>query len=219
MYRMSAAAGWYEDPNNELRQRWWDGHAWTRDTRDLPLPAAQPSEPDLRVPLPGESVHEYMDRLIAESHGMLDPVALAHAYFHRWEVDPSWPKPPFRSYGSAVWISDRLLEELELQGLPQSLLGRESVFLPVVPPPMPAQELADLNNLVVGLARSAMVRAKNEGAATTKVRTGLKLPTDWVAHYRELFVDESANILLNAMMQNAMLQNPFAGERKPWKSW
>lgn len=33
----SAPAGWYLDPDEAPLQRYWDGSAWTEDTRDEPL--------------------------------------------------------------------------------------------------------------------------------------------------------------------------------------
>jgi hypothetical protein len=31
-------AGWYVDPTNPIIERWWDGHAWTQHSRELPRP-------------------------------------------------------------------------------------------------------------------------------------------------------------------------------------
>lgn len=36
------AAGWFPDPQDTARLRWWDGHAWSEATRVLPREAPDP---------------------------------------------------------------------------------------------------------------------------------------------------------------------------------
>lgn len=35
----SPAPGWYPDPTGSPQTRWWDGSAWTEQTRPLPPPS------------------------------------------------------------------------------------------------------------------------------------------------------------------------------------
>jgi hypothetical protein len=74
-----------------------------------------------------------------------------------------------------------------------------------------------LNNRVVVLARQRMERAKRAGAPTTRVRPGLRVPDDWLTHYQNVY-DSQHPWAISAMMQHAMIGNPLARERKPWKS-
>jgi membrane protein YdbS with pleckstrin-like domain len=39
-------SGWYEDPDREGQQRWWDGAVWTDHRRSLPEPPAAPPKAD-----------------------------------------------------------------------------------------------------------------------------------------------------------------------------
>ncbi|PZE64006.1 DUF2510 domain-containing protein [Curtobacterium sp. MCBD17_021] len=44
------AAGWFPDPRDTARLRWWDGHAWGETTRALPRVAPEPALQALAVP-------------------------------------------------------------------------------------------------------------------------------------------------------------------------
>ncbi|MFB9749515.1 DUF2510 domain-containing protein, partial [Leifsonia shinshuensis] len=44
-------AGWYTDPGDTQRVRWWDGAAWTGHVRPHPGAAAQPVQPPVQ-PMP-----------------------------------------------------------------------------------------------------------------------------------------------------------------------
>lgn len=74
-----------------------------------------------------------------------------------------------------------------------------------------------LNNRVMALVRASITRAKAEGVPTVRARRGLRLPEDWHHHYNVVY---HANLewAIAAIMQNALLANQPAGERKPWKS-
>lgn len=51
------AAGWFPDPQDASRLRWWDGHAWGAATRVLPS-AQEPVMPIVIAPVgPSFSVH------------------------------------------------------------------------------------------------------------------------------------------------------------------
>lgn len=51
------AAGWFPDPQDASRLRWWDGHAWGASTRVLPS-APEPVMPIVVAPVgPSFSVH------------------------------------------------------------------------------------------------------------------------------------------------------------------
>lgn len=49
-------AGWYPDPENNARSRWWDGTAWTASVSE-PQPPAPPLEPFVQASLPGPQTH------------------------------------------------------------------------------------------------------------------------------------------------------------------
>jgi hypothetical protein len=74
-----------------------------------------------------------------------------------------------------------------------------------------------LNNRVVDLVRASITRAKAAGAPTVRARRALHLPEDWHHHYNVVY---HANLewAIAAIMQNALLANRPAGEKKPWKS-
>lgn len=74
-----------------------------------------------------------------------------------------------------------------------------------------------LNNKVVMLAREAMEHAKRAGAATVKVRRGLTIPNDWAMRY-DIIYATNFPWAVAGIMQNAMLANPLANERRPWRS-
>lgn len=43
------------------------------------------------------------------------------------------------------------------------------------------------------------------------------MPIEWEQHYETIYAGELP-WQISAIMQNALLGNPMAGERKPWKS-
>ena len=54
---MTPAAGWYADPENPGKVRWWDGNVWTEHRQLTPLPEAdaspvawRPSPPEVWIP-------------------------------------------------------------------------------------------------------------------------------------------------------------------------
>jgi len=49
-------AGWYPDPENNARSRWWDGTAWTASVSE-PQPPAPQLEPFVQASLPGPQTH------------------------------------------------------------------------------------------------------------------------------------------------------------------
>lgn len=44
------AAGWFPDPRDAARLRWWDGRAWGEGTRPLPTRHTMPSRPVVATP-------------------------------------------------------------------------------------------------------------------------------------------------------------------------
>ncbi|WP_198672010.1 DUF2510 domain-containing protein, partial [Desertihabitans aurantiacus] len=38
--RHAAPGGWYPDPVDQRRERWWDGWQWSRDVRERQAPVA-----------------------------------------------------------------------------------------------------------------------------------------------------------------------------------
>ncbi len=121
---------------------------------------------------------------------------------------------------SAEWLLIALAEEGRLTGDP--LTESEVRMLRT-----PIQILAEggaareqsvvLNNKVVRLARSAMQRAKAAGVPTVEARRNLRIPADWFRHYTVIFTN-NLDWFLSGTLQNAMLENPVAGETTPWES-
>ncbi len=120
---------------------------------------------------------------------------------------------------SAEWIIGQLAEEAKLIGQP--LTEDEIAFLHL--PAMLADtgdkrpQFIFLNNRLVGLARQRMVHAKAMGQPCTKVRRGLRVPTDWYYHYTRIVENEYQGVVLQ-IMHNAMLANAMSGEQKNWTS-
>lgn len=51
--RHAAPGGWYPDPVDPARERYWDGWQWSRNTREAELPPAPPAAPGMApMPLP-----------------------------------------------------------------------------------------------------------------------------------------------------------------------
>jgi len=67
----------------------------------------------------------------------------------------------------------------------------------------------------VHLIRSAITKAKKNGAATIKVRPGLVLPTIWQGHYELVYTSELP-WMISVAMQNAFFGNPLEDEEGPW---
>ncbi len=119
---------------------------------------------------------------------------------------------------SAQWMIEAVCVEAERQGQPLDTDDREMLTANVTSlGPADRPLMAMLNNVVVVLARSAMDRSKRAGAPTTKARRGLSIPSDWYRHYMATY-NANHPWVISAIMQNAMMANPLAGERKPWKS-
>jgi hypothetical protein len=138
---------------------------------------------------------------------------------------------------SAEWAIGKVKAEAEHQGdqlteAQENLLrtdirtlGRVPSVLDLEDTPLEMHPLLEraalqaLNNQVVNLVRAAIERDKASGAPVIKVRRGLRVPTDWAEHYNRIHAaDASLPWVLGGILQNAMLQNPFAGERRPWRS-
>lgn len=119
---------------------------------------------------------------------------------------------------SARWLIDEIAKEASLQGNPLSewdLRVLRSTFLDFEDNQRHLVEAS--HNLAVQLARSAMDRAKENGAETLEVRDGLVIPQIWEDHYETVYESEFP-WLVSVVMQNAFLGNPFIGETEPWDS-
>lgn len=125
---------------------------------------------------------------------------------------------PANADKAAEWLIAGVLLESERVGSPLSDRDVELLAMSVLRiGELDRTEMISLNNRVVKLARSAMEHEKASGAETVKPRRGLRLPADWVGAYQVAFAANNDQ-MISAIMQNAMLQNPMAGERKKWKS-
>ncbi|MDY1006520.1 DUF2510 domain-containing protein [Curtobacterium sp. CFBP9011] len=62
------AAGWFPDPQDTARLRWWDGHAWGEATRVLPREAPAPVVPVLAAMPPGPAFSVEASTPVVEAH-------------------------------------------------------------------------------------------------------------------------------------------------------
>ena len=119
----------------------------------------------------------------------------------------------------AVWVIEQIEDEAKLHGSPLAkseveLLSTNLYDLDDGMRPAAFQ----LNNRVVPLIRSRIERQKMlPGARNVKVRRGLSLPVEWNAAYLNIYTSELP-WLLSGVLQNAIMNNAWAGEKKPWKS-
>jgi hypothetical protein len=119
---------------------------------------------------------------------------------------------------SEEWLIRRVAEESDLLGLPLSDAALEMLRSDVrYLRPDDHMAMMILNNRVVEAARSAMERSKRSGDPTVTPRRGLRIPTEWNDAYSDAFKSNSS-LVISAIMQNAMMANPMAGERRKWKS-
>ena len=168
------SAGWYEDPNNELAQRYFDGEAWTRQTRTLPPPTG-PTTPDSRT---------------------------EHAKFgfnqpHSWSgVVGSLPW-----LESAKWIVAEIHAQSVRLGAPMDEDDVTALFTSITEPVITPIQAKRLNNYCVPLIRSACEHAKtDQGVESVKVHRWLRLPPTWIAHYQTLIDSPDADILLHGCL-------------------
>lgn len=120
----------------------------------------------------------------------------------------------------AEWIIDQVISQAEQEGHPLSeaeIAGLRTDIRSLSAAPADREVFIALNNRVVELVRRAIERAKLAGSPTVRVRRGLHIPQDWAEAYSALYQAEFPWVL-SGILQNAMLANPFAGERRPWKS-
>jgi hypothetical protein len=119
---------------------------------------------------------------------------------------------------NAMWIIDEIVDEASRTGFALSddevqLLSTPVWELTEDRKPM----LLALNNRLVPLIRTRIERFKANGSPTVKSRAGLVLPVAW--HYTYISVHNSElPWIVSGIMQNVMLNNSLAGERRPWKS-
>ena len=62
------AAGWFPDPQDTARLRWWDGHAWGEATRVLPREAPAPVVPVLAAMPAGPAFSVEASTPVVEAH-------------------------------------------------------------------------------------------------------------------------------------------------------
>ncbi|MCP1503060.1 hypothetical protein J2Y89_001804 [Curtobacterium herbarum] len=62
------AAGWFPDPQDTARLRWWDGHAWGEATRVLPREAPAPPAPVLAAMPAGPAFSVEASTSVVEAH-------------------------------------------------------------------------------------------------------------------------------------------------------
>ena len=120
---------------------------------------------------------------------------------------------------SAEWIIGQMAEEAKLIGQP---LSADEVALLRLPAALAdtddkRPQILSLNNRVVVLARQRMVHAKAMGQPCTKLRRGLRVPTDWYHHYTRIVESQYPGVI-SSIMQNVMLANAMSGEQKNWTS-
>lgn len=69
----------------------------------------------------------------------------------------------------------------------------------------------------VYLVRQAIEADKKKRVQTVVTRPGLRIPTAWEDRY-ELIYETGLPWTISAVMQNAFMGNPLAGEKRPWRS-
>ena len=127
---------------------------------------------------------------------------------------------PYDPLYAAEWLIWKVTEEAIADGTPlndDELRLLRTDVRKLVPGDRRTDQVIALNNRVVWLARRRMEREKAAGAHCTKARRGLRIPTSWATHYDTTW-HGNQSWLISAIIQNAMLSNPTAGENKPWKS-
>ena len=124
----------------------------------------------------------------------------------------------FEPEDSARWLINEISKEAELLDSPLSQWDLGVLSTPVFEIPDNQRHLVVAShNLAVQLVRSAIERAKEQGAGTIKVRKGLVLPQIWEDHYQTIYETEFP-WLISMVMQNAFMGNPMANEAQPWTS-
>lgn len=119
---------------------------------------------------------------------------------------------------SANWVINQIL--LWQQGAAQPLpvryyaLYRTSVF------DLRDEDRSDVTaaiNAGVHAIRAVVTQEKLNGAATVRVRRGLRLPLEWQAHYQVTYSTQCP-WLISAVTQSAFLENRAAHETRKWRS-
>jgi hypothetical protein len=119
---------------------------------------------------------------------------------------------------SGMWLIDQIADEARLNGSPLSDEEVDALSTPM-------WDLTDdhrpiifmLNNRMVPMIRQRIERQKAHGVPTVKVRTGLVLPVEWHENYIAVHNSELP-WPVSMVVQNVILNNSLAGERRPWKS-
>ena len=126
--------------------------------------------------------------------------------------------PDFEPESSARWLINEIAQEAELLDSPLSewdlILLSTNVF---EFPDNQRHLVVASNNVAVQLVRSAIERAKAQGASNVKVRRGLVIPQIWEDHYETIYETEFPWVI-SMVMQNAFMGNPLANETQPWTS-
>ena len=119
---------------------------------------------------------------------------------------------------SAEWVIQRIAAYARRKGvrIPADILD---IFRTPVPElyTVARSRVRDANNIGVAAIREIVVLDKRIGAPTVRVRIGLKLPWEWQHHYEVIYMTNFP-WFISAVMQNAFLENPFAGETRKWRS-
>lgn len=121
----------------------------------------------------------------------------------------------------AVWVINEIADEARLRGTPLTqadlALLREDVAA-ILPRDEMRPVVFQLNNRVVPLIRARIERRKSHRVVQkVKVRRGLTLPMEWHQAYVSIH-NSGLSWLVSFVLQNAILNNSFGGEKKPWKS-
>lgn len=71
-----AQAGWYPDPNGSNEERYWDGTAWTGQSRLRPTWGSPPSQPTAPLPFAMSKPTSHSDRKWYGRKGFIIPAAI-----------------------------------------------------------------------------------------------------------------------------------------------
>ncbi|WP_394855170.1 DUF2510 domain-containing protein [Gordonia amicalis] len=96
---MTSGPGWFEDPNDPRRVRWWDGTQWTESTNPAPL-ASIATQPPLQQPIRGRYRWVLITVLAALSTVAVVAVLAGYLTHTQDSVEPGPDKPSLSVAGS-----------------------------------------------------------------------------------------------------------------------
>ena len=131
-------AGWYPDPEDNARSRWWDGTAWTASVSE-PQPPAPPLEPFVQASLPGPQTH--FEQLPFEPAAEIPAIPAAQPAFMPQQaelqqfVNPTGAHAALPTDGT---LTRRQLRELTASGTAPTAVAPVEPAAPAIAVPAPS---------------------------------------------------------------------------------